>query len=132
MGVFLNQAFDWTVMPEGGTTLVVTRTLEELRLTFKANEGPLEKWPGTLSGCVVHSSLSREGMKVTFLKVGKKEHKDMTGTSRTSGKQVVQENPDSRSAAWLLCPGRPTKCQPNVTCVSSSKVDLNIFFKNHM
>ena len=52
------------------------------RLTFKANESPLEEWPGTLFGHVIHGSISREGMKVAFMKDGKE---DMVGTSRTGG-----------------------------------------------
>ena len=61
------------LLPEG---------LEELRLTFKANESPLEEWPGTLFGHVIHGTISREGMKVAFMKDGKE---DMVGTSRTGG-----------------------------------------------
>ena len=49
-------------------------SLEKLRLTFEVNRNPLEKWPGTLVGSAVRDSLSREGMKVTFLKDGKEEY----------------------------------------------------------
>ena len=53
--------------------LLLPERLEDLRLIFKANKSPLEKWPHTLLGHVVHGSLSREGMKVAFLKDGKEE-----------------------------------------------------------
>ena len=85
IGGFINQDFDWNVMPEEGMTGIwlLPESLEEPRLTLKAKESPLEKWLGTLSGCVVHGSLSREGTKVAFLKEGKEEPQDTTGTSRT-------------------------------------------------
>ena len=53
--------------------MVVPRSLEKLKLTFEANKSPLEKWPGTFFGHVVHGSLSREGPKVAFLKGVKEE-----------------------------------------------------------
>ena len=46
-------------------------SLQELRVIFKANKSPSEKRPGTLSGCVGHGRLSREGTQVAFLKGGK-------------------------------------------------------------
>ena len=60
-------------MPEGGMSgpWLLPESLEELRLNSEANERPLEKWTG--SGCVVHGSHSREGMKVACLKDGKEE-----------------------------------------------------------
>ena len=47
---------------------LLPESLEKLRLTLEANKIPLDKWPGTLFG-----SLSREGIKVAFLKDGKEE-----------------------------------------------------------
>ena len=62
-------------MPEGGMPglWLLLENLEELRVTFQTDKSPLEKWPGTLFGRVVHGSPSRERMKVAFLKDGKKE-----------------------------------------------------------
>ena len=47
---------------------MLPESLEKLRLTFEANKSPLKKWPNTVFGHVVHSSLSRQGAKVAFLK----------------------------------------------------------------
>ena len=57
-------------MPEGGMPglWLLPESLEKLRLTLEDNKIPLDKWPGTLFG-----SLSREGIKVAFLKDGKEE-----------------------------------------------------------
>ena len=48
-------------MSEGGMLgfWVSPESLEELRLTFEANEDPLEQWSCTLFGFMVHGSLSR-------------------------------------------------------------------------
>lgn len=46
--------------------------LKELRLTFKANQRPLEEMANTLLDHVVHGNLPREGTKVAPLKDGKK------------------------------------------------------------
>ena len=61
-------------MPERGIPglWLLPESLEEVRLIFKANEIPLEKWPGILFAHVVHGSLSREGTKVAFLKAARK------------------------------------------------------------
>ena len=62
-------------MPERGIPglWLLPESLEEVRLIFKANEIPLEKWPGILFAHVVHGSLSREEVKIAFLKDGKEE-----------------------------------------------------------
>ena len=58
-------------MPERGMPglWLLPESLKELsQLTLEANKSTLEKWPGTLFGCMVHGSLSWEGAKVAFLK----------------------------------------------------------------
>lgn len=53
---------------------LLSESLESsLRLSLEANKRPLEKWPGTLFGLVVHGSLSKEVKKVVFLKDGMEE-----------------------------------------------------------
>ena len=49
---------------------LLPESLEELGLTFRAGESPLEKMSGILVACVARGSLSRERMKVDFLKDG--------------------------------------------------------------
>ena len=58
---FVNQDFDWDIMPKGlvPALWLLPESFEELRLIFKANESPLEKWPGTLFGHVFHGRLYR-------------------------------------------------------------------------
>ena len=47
----------------------------------------MEKWPGTLFGCLVHGILFRKGMKAAYLKDGKE------WTLRTLGTNVPQVYP---------------------------------------
>ena len=58
---FINQDFVWNVMPEGSMQglWLLLESLEKLRLTFEAIKSLLDKWLGTVFGCVVHGSLSR-------------------------------------------------------------------------
>lgn len=60
---FVNQDFDWNVMPEGGMYGFWSspESPEELGLTCEeASLSPHTKKPGILVGCAVHSSLSRK------------------------------------------------------------------------
>lgn len=78
---FINQDFDYNAMSKKVMhgCWISPVSLKELRLTFRANQSPLQKWSDTLLGHIVHSSLSRWEMMVAFLKDCKE------GTSRHCG-----------------------------------------------
>ena len=86
-----------------------------------------KKKPGTLVGCAVRGSPSREGTKVAFLKDVKK------GTCRHNGSlKDLSETTGTGETRWRMCGSasvtRGTDWEVNlkVACVSSSKVDLKI------
>ena len=58
---FINKVSVWNVMIKRDMPglWMSPESLKESRLTLEANGSPLQKWPGSLFGHVVHDSLSR-------------------------------------------------------------------------